>query len=401
MAEEDRRLPRRWLVAAGVLMAIAAAVVAIAGPFDDDGAGAGTTPEAGSRFGSGDGERTQSLREALVPVVGRRDASRAARLTLEGAVAQLFVVGFDGRGQAEPVVDEVAERGWGGLLAGGARAAAPGNLRRVSTAAGEAARRAGRFEPVVAADPAVLGGIGPTPQLELSDASPAEVRRDAEEAGARLRAVGVRMVLHPSADLGVGGGPAELRAFGDDPDVVAPRVRAAVDGWIDADVLSVPGRFPGEGAASQDPLEGPATVGLSLDELAARDLKPFAAVAERAPAIQMSSAIYAAWDGVTPATLLPDAVALLRQRLAFDGAVVSADLVSATAATGDSIGAAAVQALKAGCDVLLVPGTREDREAAYRAVLDAVRRGTINRERIDQALMEMLSLKRRIGLAGS
>jgi beta-N-acetylhexosaminidase len=182
---------------------------------------------------------------------------------------------------------------------------------------------------------------------------------------------------------------------------VAPRVRAAVDGWTDADVLSVPGRFPGEGAASQDPLEGPATVGLSLDELMQRDVRAFRPVAKRAPAIQMSAALYAAWDGVTPATLLPEAVDLLRGEVGFDGAVVSADLISVTAATGESVGAAAVQALKAGCDVLLVPGARADREEAYRALLDAVRGGELSRARVDEALLQVLSLKRRVGLAGS
>jgi beta-N-acetylhexosaminidase len=227
------------------------------------------------------------------------------------------------------------------------------------------------------------------------------VRRDAEQAGARVRSAGVRMVLHPSADLGVAGGPAELRAFSDDPREAAARVRAAVDGWTDADVLPAPGRFPGEGAASQDPLAGPATVGLSLDELMQRDVQPFLAVAQRAPAIQMSAALYAAWDGVTPATLLPEAVDLLRGPVGFDGAVVSADLVSVTAATGESVGAAAVQALKAGCDVLLVPGARSDREEAYRALLDAVEGGELSRARIDEALLQVLSLKRRVGLAGS
>jgi beta-N-acetylhexosaminidase len=94
-------------------------------------------------------------------------------------------------------------------------------------------------------------------------------------------------------------------------------------------------------------------------------------------------------------------VDLLRGEVGFDGAVVSADLISVTAATGESVGAAAVQALKAGCDVLLVPGARADREEAYRALLDAVRGGELSRARVDEALLQVLSLKRRVGLAGS
>jgi beta-N-acetylhexosaminidase len=155
----------------------------------------------------------------------------------------------------------------------------------------------------------------------------------------------------------------------------------------------VPGRFPGEGAASQDPIEGPATVGLSLQELDARDLRPFAGIVARAPAIQLSAAMYAAWDGVTPATLSLDAVRLLRGKLGFEGAIVSADLVAATAATGESVGKAAVAALAAGCDLVLVPGGREEQEAALRAVVTAVRTGELPAARIDEALRRFNALR--------
>ena len=53
---------------------------------------------------------------------------------------------------------------------------------------------------------------------------------------------------------------------------------------------------------------------------------PFAAVAARAPVMQMSNAAYAAFDGVTPACVCPQAVALLRGELHFQGVVMSGDL---------------------------------------------------------------------------
>ena len=156
-----------------------------------------------------------------------------------------------------------------------------------------------------------------------------------------------------------------------------------------------PGRFPGEGGASQDPLVGAATVGLSTDELSARDVEPFrGAVRAGADAIQMSAALYAAWDGVTPATVLPDAVRFLRTSTGFDGAVASADLIAATGATGGGVARAAVEALKAGCDLLVVVGGRSEQEAAYRAVLEAVRREEIPRERFAEALGRVTALKK-------
>ena len=383
-------------------MAVAALVVAIAGPFGGDGGDGSRPAEAGSRFGSGRPgvPREKVLADALTPVIGAREATRAAALPVEEALAQLFVVGFDASAPG-PIVRETGARGWGALLAGGRAGVDPQRLRRTAEAASRAARKAQRFEPLVVSSPEALGDLAPPLGADLADATPERVRSVFEEAGEEIREAGVRMLLGPSADLAFAGGPAELRSFGEDPVLAGPLVRAGVDGLTDADVLAAPGRFPGEGAASQDPLEGPATVGLSLDELLARDARVFAAIAERAPAIQMSAALYAAWDGVTPATLLGEAVTVLRDRLRFRGALLSADLVAVTAATGGTLANAAVSALRAGCDLIVVPGSPADRDAAYRGAVAAVRSGDLSRERVDEALLRVLSLKQRVGLAGS
>ncbi|HEV2813886.1 MAG TPA: glycoside hydrolase family 3 N-terminal domain-containing protein, partial [Solirubrobacteraceae bacterium] len=238
--------------------------------------------------------------------------------------------------------------------------------------------------------------LGPPPAPDIGfDGTPREAREEALDAARRLREAHVRMILGPSADLAVGGGPAEARAFSDDPREAARFVEAAVSGWKEANVAVAPGRFPGEGGASQDPLFGAATVGLSVDELSARDVEPFrAAVRAGTDAIQMSAALYAAWDGVTPATVLPDAVRFLRSSTGFDGAVVSADLNAATGATGGGVARAAVEAINAGCDLLVVAGGPAEQEAAYRAVLGAVRRREIARGRFLEALRRVAAVKK-------
>jgi beta-N-acetylhexosaminidase len=380
MAAEDtaaspRRGARRVLAVAGVLMAIAAAVLFAVGPGGGDEAG--DVPEAGSRFR----DEAGAARE-----VGQ--AERAGRL--ERDVAQLFVAGF--QNQRPP------RRRWGALLVSDVNYVSPTQLRELTRRLARRAIRAGDPVPIVMADPQLLGRLGPAEPVDLGlEGTPEQARASARAAAGRLRGAGVRMVLAPPADLGFGGGPAELRSFGDDPSRVARFVRASVDGWRDGSVLSAPGRFPGEGGASQDPLDGPATVGLSLEELLARDVRPFAGVVGRAPAMQMSAAIYAAWDGVTPATLLPEAVRLLRRRLGFRGAIVSADLTAAQAATGEGIGRAAIEAFTAGCDLLLVPGGQEEQERAYQAILTAVRRGRIPRSRLQEAVRRIQALRTAVG----
>ena len=86
----------------------------------------------------------------------------------------------------------------------------------------------------------------------------------------------------------------------------------------------------------------------------------------------MTNAIYVGYDGVTPATLLPEAVRELRDGLDFEGAILSADLVATTATAGGTVGEAAVNALKAGVDLLVIPGGRAQQDQAFRAVVAAV-----------------------------
>ena len=391
MVEQDRRRLRRLLAAAGVLMAVAAAVLLAVDPFAEEG-GSGDVPRGGSRFQ--ESKQQRSLLDALAPVVGTKAASE--ELPVEQAVAQLFAVGFEGQSPPDALIDRMRERAWGFVVVGAPNYGSPSQLRDAVDAVERAAKRGRQSAPLFAADPDALGRLGPPPAPDIGlDGTPQEARAEALDAARRIREAHVRMVLGPSADLAVGGGPAEARAFSDSPGEASRFVEAAVSGWREASVAVAPGRFPGEGGASQDPLLGAATVGLSLDELSARDVEPFrAAVRAGADAIQMSAALYVAWDGVTPATLLPDAIRYLRSSTGFDGAVVSADLVAATGATGGGVARAAVEAFKAGCDVLVIAGGRAEQQAAYTAVLTAVKRGEIPRERLLEALRRVERLKR-------
>ena len=392
MVEQDRRRRlRRLLAAAGVLMAVAAVALIAFDPIGSDDEGGGNVPEAGSRFGAGEGE--QSLLDALAPVLNTKAAS--ADVPLEQAVAQLFAVGFEGQEAPRALLRRMRERAWGVVVVSERNYRNPDQLRGVIDAAERAARKGRQAAPLFATDPEALGSLGPPPAPDLGlDGTTQEARAEALAAARRLREAHVRMVLGPSADLAVGGGPAEDRGFSDDAPQAAAFVEATVSGYREAHVVVSPGRFPGEGGASQDPLFGAATVGLSLDELSARDLEPFrAAVRAGADAVQMSAALYAAWDGVTPATVLPDAIRFLRKETGFDGAVVSADLVAATGATGGGVARAAVEAIGAGCDLLVIAGGLEEQDAAYRAVLEAVRRKEIPRERILDAARRVAALK--------
>jgi beta-N-acetylhexosaminidase len=304
-------------------------------------------------------------------------------MPLERAVAQLFAVGFAGTRPGTAFVARERERGWGVVVLDRDNVgASPGDTRALL-------RGLTRTGALLAAEPGTLPG---TSVDQPSESTADEAQTDAQAAGKSLRAAGVRLALAPIADLAQVAGPAAQTAFSDDPAVTASLTAGAVAGYAAAGVAAAPGHFPGQGAASQDPEDGVATVGLALSDLRGGDLKPFAAVAKTAPVIQLSDATYAAWDGVTPATLLPDVLRLLRAT-GFEGVAMSGDLGAATAATGGTVAQAAVDALKAGDDLLYVPGDASDQEAAYAGVVAAVKARRIPMARIAQAVARVRALK--------
>ena len=369
--------------------------------------------EAGSRFGDERGSGSGgTLIDTLAGVLGARveaasSGSDPAAPTAgelgrapQDAVAGLFLVGFSGRDSGASFFKRLTVRPYGGVLLGRSNYSDPRQLSSLTEALQRTARNAGHPAPIIAARQEggefnAFGNLAPDAQADVGDAGKG-IRESALSAARQLRALGIGMNLAPNADIAVAGGPAQGRAFSDQPGKVKSAVVASVSAYRQAKVVAAVGPFPGDGAASQDPAEGPAPVGLGLDELRQADITPFAAVAtgpRAVPAIQMSNAIYTAFDSVTPATLLPEAVDELRDRLGYEGMIVSADLVATTATSGGTVGEAAISALNAGVDLLVVPGGRSQQDEAYRAVVAAVRSRKIPAQRVVDALRRIAKVR--------
>jgi beta-N-acetylhexosaminidase len=230
---------------------------------------------------------------------------------------------------------------------------------------------------------------------------PAVAEAQARLAGRHLKQLHVNMTLAPLADVDTPGGALSGRLFSTDPSAVGRFSAAAISGYEADGMISAVGHFPGTGAASADPDQMTATVGGSLAQLRARDLIPFSAIAATAPVVVMSNAAYAAFDGVTPASLLPAAVELLRHELGFGGVVMSDDLDATLDPTADTPGAVALDALNAGDDLLYITGPASEHEQAYEGVLSAAEHSAPVRARVHDALLRDLTLKAGYGLIKS
>jgi beta-N-acetylhexosaminidase len=387
------------------LVAVAIAVTSSGGhstpsPLGGPGPATVLNPGAGGGGGSGPVAHSTPFTPAAPAV------SLAAQLPLRSQVAQLFLIGLDGTSSSSPDIAAFAGVDWGGAMLGRANFVSDSQIASLAGDITALAKAAGNVPPLIAA-PQEGGPDTAFPDLPPAGESaigasgkPARARTQAMLAGKQLRALGVNMTFAPLADVDVLGGALTGRLFGSAPGAVAKFAAAAVSGYVAAGIISAAGHFPGAGAASADPDQMMATVGGSLRALEQRDLVPFAAIAPSAPVIMMSNATYAAFDGVTPAGLLPQAVRLLRDRYGFQGVVMTDDLDAALLATGGTAGQAAVSAVQAGDDLLYITGTPTEQLTAYHAVLSAAQRGQISHAQIRDALLRVLTLKARYGLLG-
>jgi beta-N-acetylhexosaminidase len=394
-----RRRPRGLALVGIIALLLAGAATLAALIAGDDGQRPLTDREKRQLEIAAPGSSQQGRGASLaVPATVKRTA---AGMALPRQVAQLFAIGVQPQDASRK---RVSTRGWGGMVITPGATTGTDGAEALATAVTRRARKERLVRPVIAVEQAggpasTFEDLPPRAQPLAGDRPrPAAVRRDARRAARALRRLGVRMSLAPVADVGVAAGPLQDRVFSDDAGTVTRMTRAAVRGWLAGGVAPAVGYFPGQGAASEDPDLANATVGLTLAQLRGRDLRPFAAVARRAPVVMTSNAMYAAWDGVSPAAVLPQVTRLLRLDLGFRGVVMTPDLRATAPVLGTGVGTAAVKALEAGADLLYVSGGPANQDAAYRAVLRAVRRGRISPERVRLSVQRVLALKRRQGL---
>src|SRR5271165_4716817 len=224
-------------------------------------------------------------------------------------------------------------------------------------------------------------------------------RITAEEA----RAIGIQWNFFPDAD--VNSNPANpiinTRSFGEDPKQVGDLVAAYIKGAHEGGMLTTVKHFPGHGDTATDSHLGVASVNVDRTHLESIELPPFRqAIAAGVDSVMVAHVTVPALDPDPNhvATISPAIVSdLLEKQLGFKGIIVTdaLDMAGLTHLFANSIGRAAVEAFKAGNDLLLIPA---DFPASYNAMLQAVQSGEISRERLDHSVLKILNTKASLDL---
>ena len=223
------------------------------------------------------------------------------------------------------------------------------------------------------------------------------------------RAMGVQWNFFPVAD--VNSNPANpiinTRAFSEDQAQVSDFVAAYIRGAHQGGMLTTAKHFPGHGDTSTDSHLELARVDSDKAHLEKVELAPFRkAIEAGVDSMMVAHVTVPALDpdpkrvASTSPVIIKD---VLQTELGFKGLVVPdamemnavTRLFSGSATSGDAAGRAAVEAIKAGNDMVLIPA---DLDGAFNGVLNAIRSGEIPQAQIDASVKKILTFKAMVGL---
>lgn len=186
------------------------------------------------------------------------------------------------------------------------------------------------------------------------------------------------------------------RSFGADPFIVSSMCEAVMNGLHARKMMATYKHFPGHGATSGDTHTGMAHTDKTLEAMMSTELVPFQSAIDLGCDMIMVGHISApaVTGDDTPASMSKIMVTdVLRERMGYQGLVVTDAMNMDAIARNYSSAQAAIASVKAGVDLILMP---EDLTSAYSGLLQAVRDGEITEERIDESVRRILEAKQKI-----
>jgi beta-N-acetylhexosaminidase len=351
-------------------------------------------------------------------------AKAYSALSFEEKVAQLFMLGYEGRysdlGKSSSL-DKFLKLGLGGIIF----------FRDNFEPKPEEARKADGSDCLSAADvkallqqlkgsipqhlPAPLMGIDQeggqverlphtvfptavTPQaLALTQHPEFMIKSVIGEMALRLSDLGFNLNFAPTLDVNLN--PLNpiigVRSFGSDPTQVGDLGLVAMQAYQNAGVIPVGKHFPGHGNGTVDSHEELPTL-----EFSEAELEPFQrAIDAGIPAMLIAHGFYPALQNTQDEFELPSSASptiiqgLLRKRCGFKGVLMSDDMCMGAITKHRSPEQAAIAAVKAGVDILLYRTSGESEWRIYEAILEAFRSGEIPMSQLDESLERIAALK--------
>lgn len=330
-------------------------------------------------------------------------------LPLDLAVGQMMAASFGGPAVTDGLRHLILDEKVGTVLVFGDNFSDAASLTRLTRELQALGRQAGLPAPLlVTLDQEggrvmrVTDGVPPLPSEQVLGSRGPQAVHDAMAATADgLHRQGVELDLAPVADLRTNPADGVIgdRSYGADAAAVGPLVAAAVSGLHDGGVAATLKHFPGLGGAAGDPHAAMPTDGESLDQWAATQAHSFrAGIDAGADAVMTTAVIVPGLDPTGTPALFSRAVVtgLLRDRLHFQGVIVTDGLGMGGITTLYNLPDAAVAAVGAGNDLVLLNSADAGYQAAaIEAVKQQVRNGAIGMDQVQASAARVIAMRAR------
>lgn len=326
-------------------------------------------------------------------------AERIAAMTPEEKAGQLMLVGIDSISPSPSFQQEMKDHPYGGVILFDRNMESPAQVkelnRRLQALAGKIPLFIGLDEE--GGQVARMKDSLPAPPSQASigaSGKPEEARKWAAKTGKALKQLGFNLNLAPVADVGSGTG----RSYSSHPDIAARFVEQALAGYQDVHLMACLKHFPGLGKGQEDTHKGRVTVSASRETLEREDLPPFRRALEKYPnprfAVMVTHVDYPVLDPKWPASLSQNIMGdLLRKQLHFDGLILTDDLTMGAIAGSWPLEEAAVRALLAGADLVMVCHGPEQIRQVHTAIARAIREGKLPQDQVDRSLYRIFKAK--------
>ena len=189
------------------------------------------------------------------------------------------------------------------------------------------------------------------------------------------------------------------RAFGTTPDRVSKIGNQVLKGLRSESIIPTAKHFPGHGDTKMDSHVGLPVVNKSIAELKSFEFKPFIeAIKNEAEMIMIAHIKLSKVEDLPSSLSYKVVTGILRQQLGFKGVIITDDMTMSAITQNYTISEAAIKAVNAGCDIVLVAQGPQNSVLALNSLKSAYQDGKITEQRIDESVYRILSLKKQYEL---
>ena len=218
--------------------------------------------------------------------------------------------------------------------------------------------------------------------------------------GSYLKEYGFNVDFAPVADVNTNPKNTTIgsRAFSSKPETAAQMAAAMADGLREEGIIPTFKHFPGHGDTAEDSHDALAVSQKTAEELATCEWIPFESATENDMIMVGHIALPNVLNNRTPATMSEEIVTeVLKNQLGFQGLVVTDSMEMGAITAQYTSDKAALYALKAGCDIILMPANLE---TAFEAVVEACETGELSKDHLDATVEGILRFKEQHGILG-